>query len=157
MIYIVEIVLNTRDPLTMEKLEEVAAIGGSAGGTPGQNVVDTGLTVRAKTPPDAAARAIEIVTGVVPGRVESIEIMTEEEQDRRLAGPPFPRLVGVSEVASMLGVSRQRLAILRQRHEFPAPVAELAAGPIWRAGDLSTFASGWRRQPGRPKKQVAEG
>ncbi len=78
--------------------------------------------------------------------------MTSEEQDRRLAEPAFGELVGAAEVAERFGVSRQRLAVLRQRPEFPGPVAELASGPVWRWRDLSRFAAGWQRRPGRPRR-----
>jgi hypothetical protein len=81
--------------------------------------------------------------------------VTEAEADRRSAEPPFPELAGAAEVATMLGISRQRLHALRDRHEFPAPVATLAAGPVWRKGDLTRFAEGWHRKPGRPPKLCA--
>lgn len=149
--YAVDITVQTRRPLTLETLEAVAAIGGPAAGNVGERRLETTLTVSASNPPEAAARAIEIVTAEAPGKVIAIEVMTTEEQDRRLAEPAFPELVGVSEVAELLEISRQRLAVLRQRPEFPRPVAELAAGPIWRRGDLSTFAMGWQRRPGRPR------
>ena len=32
--------------------------------------------------------------------------------------------------------------------------ARLASGPVWRPGDLSAFAAGWRRQPGHLKKEI---
>src|SRR5262245_11197325 len=62
-------------------------------------------------------------------------------------------LGGVSEVAEALGVSRQRLAALRNRRGFPAPVADLSSGPVW---DLEQIAR-WRnasppRSAGRPPK-----
>lgn len=42
-------------------------------------------------------------------------------------------LVGIFEIAAMLGVSRQRVDKLsRSDGTFPAPVAELHAGRIWR-------------------------
>ncbi len=42
-------------------------------------------------------------------------------------------LVGAAEVAEMLGVSRQHVSTLvRSKHDFPEPTAELAAGRIWR-------------------------
>lgn len=41
-------------------------------------------------------------------------------------------LVGVAEIAKMLGVTRQRVnAIVKTHPEFPAPAAELSAGRIW--------------------------
>jgi predicted DNA-binding transcriptional regulator AlpA len=40
-------------------------------------------------------------------------------------------LLGVAEIATMLGLSRQRVNQLIQRDDFPAPEAELSAGRIW--------------------------
>jgi predicted DNA-binding transcriptional regulator AlpA len=42
-----------------------------------------------------------------------------------------PHLLGVAEIATMLGLSRQRVNQLVQRDGFPAPEAELSAGRIW--------------------------
>jgi len=61
------------------------------------------------------------------------------------------KLGGVSEIANVLGVSRQQVANLKERPDFPEPIAEIASGPIW---DLDQFerwvSSGARRGPGRP-------
>jgi predicted DNA-binding transcriptional regulator AlpA len=55
-------------------------------------------------------------------------------------------LVGVAEIARMLGVSRQRVdQMARSDPEFPAPVAELTAGRIWRLQDIER----WARSTGR--------
>ena len=55
-------------------------------------------------------------------------------------------LVGVAEIAEMLGVSRQRVdAIARTHDEFPDPVAELSAGRIWLRKDIEA----WARKTGR--------
>lgn len=40
-------------------------------------------------------------------------------------------LVGVAEVAEILGVSPQRVHQLRKREDFPAPLVKLAAGYVW--------------------------
>src|SRR5579884_1721110 len=40
-------------------------------------------------------------------------------------------LVGVAEVAAILGVSRQRVHQLIEAGDFPAPEAELSAGKVW--------------------------
>lgn len=56
-------------------------------------------------------------------------------------------LVGVSEIAEMLGVSRQRVdKISRSDSSFPKPVAEIRAGRIWLQADVRTWAS----KAGRP-------
>lgn len=61
------------------------------------------------------------------------------------------RLGGVAEVAAELKVSRQQVAKLRQRHDFPAPVASLSVGDVWDLDVVSRWASsGLRRAAGRP-------
>ncbi len=55
-------------------------------------------------------------------------------------------LVGIFEIAEMLGITRQRVdAIVRTHPDFPKPVAELRAGRIWRRDDVEA----WARQSGR--------
>jgi prophage regulatory protein len=54
--------------------------------------------------------------------------------------------MGAAEIAELLGVSRQRVdAIVRSDPEFPAPVAQLAAGRIWLKADVEY----WARKTGR--------
>jgi hypothetical protein len=65
-----------------------------------------------------------------------------------------PDLVGVAEVAELLGVSKQRASDLAHSEGFPAPVATLRAGPIWRRSQLARFAGGWERRPGRPRREA---
>ncbi|MGH7642589.1 MAG: helix-turn-helix transcriptional regulator [Candidatus Dormibacteria bacterium] len=49
-------------------------------------------------------------------------------------------LVGIAETARMLGVSRQRVhQIAGTNPEFPKPVAELAAGRIWRRQEVEAW------------------
>ena len=55
-------------------------------------------------------------------------------------------LVGVAEIAEMLGVSRQRVnAILKTDPSFPRPEAELSAGRIW----LRSAIVDWAKAHGR--------
>jgi predicted DNA-binding transcriptional regulator AlpA len=50
-------------------------------------------------------------------------------------------LVGVAEVAKMLGITRQRVdQIVRAHPDFPEPVAELAAGRVWMKKDVRAWA-----------------
>lgn len=145
----VELTMKPAQPLTVDALLEIAAIGGVASGTPGGDRFGTTLTVEAASPAEAVGSAVSRMP--IAGEVLAAEVMTIEEADRRLVEPAFPEIVGMTEVAEMLGVSRQRVSALRSRPEFPAPVQTLAAGPIWRKGDLTTFAEGWQRKPGRPR------
>lgn len=51
-------------------------------------------------------------------------------------------LVGLSEVADLLRISRQAVGNWRQRrHDFPDPVVELKSGPIWRRDAVVDWAA----------------
>jgi predicted DNA-binding transcriptional regulator AlpA len=55
-------------------------------------------------------------------------------------------LVGIAEIAQLIGVSRQRVDQLSRRDpDFPEPVAELHAGRIWLRQDVLH----WARRTGR--------
>jgi hypothetical protein len=65
--------------------------------------------------------------------------------------------VGVSEVAELLGITRQRASVLQTRMGFPAPMQVLAGGPVWRRSAVDRFASTWERKVGRPRKTPVTG
>ncbi|RSM69626.1 hypothetical protein DMB66_11180 [Actinoplanes sp. ATCC 53533] len=52
----------------------------------------------------------------------------------------LPELVGLSEISTILGVSRQRAAQLARKVGFPYPVAELAMGPVYVRHDVEDYA-----------------
>ena len=54
-------------------------------------------------------------------------------------------LMGLTEVAAFLKVSRQRAHELSKKEGFPEPVAKLSAGLIWEAADIER----WARETGR--------
>ena len=55
-------------------------------------------------------------------------------------------LVGVAEIAEMLGVTRQRIhKITLTDPTFPQPEAKLSAGHIWKRADIEA----WARRTGR--------
>jgi predicted DNA-binding transcriptional regulator AlpA len=57
--------------------------------------------------------------------------------------------MGLSEVAALLGVTRQRAhAIVRDYPDFPAPADVLAAGPVWHGEDVRAWHT---RHPVRPR------
>ncbi|MGW8988328.1 hypothetical protein ACWGRF_00110 [Streptomyces zhihengii] len=97
----------------------------------------------------AAARAVGIPTLVV-----GVELVTEQELDRRNDEPIVPDLAGISEIAEMFGVGRQRAAQLAKRDDFPPAVAQLKAGPVFLSDQVKGFESRWDRHGGRPIKRV---
>lgn len=74
---------------------------------------------------------------------------------RRLAGEApltveeTPVLVGVTEAAAILGWDRRRVATYVTRGAFPAPLASLSSGRVWRRDDVEAFARDRARRKGR--------
>lgn len=54
-------------------------------------------------------------------------------------------LMGIAEIRALLEISRQRADQLTRRADFPAPIATLAMGKVWDAGDVRE----WARKDGR--------
>ena len=55
-------------------------------------------------------------------------------------------LVGLTEISELLHLSRQRVdQIVRSDPSFPAPVAELRAGRVWKGDEIER----WARRSGR--------
>ena len=94
--------------------------------------------------------------GLAPQTHLAVEAMTVEEADRRLAEPTVPELVGASEAADLLDVSRQRIHQLHTGHPgFPAPVVKVRMGPLWTKASVEAFGRSWSRKPGRPGGSAA--
>jgi hypothetical protein len=68
-------------------------------------------------------------------------------------------LVGISEIAHMLGVTRQRaVQLVGDYPDFPAPTAALAAGRIWEREAVETWIDKHpERKPGRPRTRTNSG
>jgi prophage regulatory protein len=58
-------------------------------------------------------------------------------------------LVGIREIAAMLGVSPQRVDQLSNTANFPGPEVELASGRIWKRADVEKWAKATGRQIGK--------
>ncbi len=62
----------------------------------------------------------------------------------------LPRLAGVAEAAEIMGWDKRRVITYLDRGTFPAPIAALASGRVWRAADVEAFARLWHgRRKGR--------
>lgn len=82
----------------------------------------------------------------------AVESLTFAEYERMADEATLPVLVGASEAGELLGVSRQRVHQLRSLPGFPAPLVEVAMGPLWDERAMRAFERGWTRKPGRPAK-----
>jgi len=138
-------------------LEHLTEYGGTAAG--GGNGYDATFTVTAPTVTSAAAVGAKVfataarAAGLPTLPVVHLEVETVEETDRKLAIPDV-ELVGIAEIADILGVNRQRASMLQTRQGFPPPAARLRAGPVWMLRDIDAFRDTWTRAPGRPRKTV---
>jgi predicted DNA-binding transcriptional regulator AlpA len=117
--------------------------------------------VEATSELDAAHQALEVfrkagAAAMAPEwPVVLFEILDDDEAERQASAPIVPELVGVAEIAELVGVSRQRVSTLAQKHGFPAPVAVLAAGPVWTRSSIGHWVENWPRKAGRPPKVSA--
>jgi hypothetical protein len=124
-------------------------------------------------PPDRVMVTLHLLAGDAPAAVATaekhmrmhfpldgpqvaVEAVVEAEHERRAQAPTLPELVGASEVATMLGVTRQRVHQLREHPSFPTPLVEVAMGPLWDARAVEAFARAWSRRPGRPPLAAAQ-
>ena len=148
------------DELVVELVERLAGRGGVVDAGPGGyfarfdvSAPDAESAVRAglRLWRDAAGGA-----GLPAWPVVRMEVTTIAQQDTGLAASGFPDVVGVSEAAALLGVSRQRLDQLTARDDFPEPMVRLAAGPIWLRWSIEAFLRRWPRKPGRPARTSRE-
>lgn len=118
------------------------------------------VAYRAGDPFTAARRAATItekaLANVEPAIAEwpvtHIEATEWTQFERDLEEPNVPAVVGVAELASLLGVSRQRVSELARAAHFPKPFVELASGPVWLEPNVKDFLVNWDRKPGRPRK-----
>jgi len=66
-------------------------------------------------------------------------------------------LLGATDVARLLGMSRQRVYQLAERADFPRPVATLARGQMWERGQVEAWArKEGRTLAGRPRHRELE-
>ena len=128
-----------------ERVDELLETLSRAGGVEGPARWGAGSTLGSVFEVEAgtARKAIEIGLGaferalVAAGRpdaeIRHIEVAPEAYEPARL--------LGATDVARLLGVSRQRLYQLTDRPGFPPPATQLARGALWRREDIEAFAA----------------
>jgi hypothetical protein len=144
---------------TEETLDEMADLltdhYASIGYAPNGNL-SVQLSVDAATARQAIDDALKAVTRAArdaggPTVILGVELLTVEEQERRLNEPAIPELIGLGEIAEMFVVSRQRAGQVAAKEGFPPAVARLKAGPVFVADQVRRFAESWKRDTGRPR------
>jgi hypothetical protein len=90
-----------------------------------------------------------------PTRERMLARLRDEAGDAVLTVELEPALVGVAEAAAILGWDKRRVATYIDRGSFPAPVAALASGRVWRREDVEAFARAFRRRRERRERRKA--
>jgi hypothetical protein len=110
----------------------------------------TAPTLRMAT--DEALRAAR----TLPAKPTGMQVYRVEDWIAEQENPRPQDLVGATEAAQLLGVSRQRVGQLAERPDFPAPIARVSAGPIWTRASVHAFLARWTRKiTGRPRKTAS--
>ena len=115
------------------------------------------LSVEAATPIEAAQEASRLVSDATTGpiTITGLEVITEQEADRRLGEPVFPEVVSFSEIGQMAGVSRQRARQFSDNPSFPRPVITTGQGPLYGLHAVQRWLGTRNTRPGRPAKVPA--
>lgn len=159
----VRITMATDAPLTENALVSLADRAEQWNGFVAARGLDgPGFTVSAEPDGDDpldAARSVRdaafnlIACSGINAAVVEVIVETPELAELHAFQPDTPELLSSTDVAEILGVSRQRVHQLVADHsEFPTPYARLGSGPIWTRPVVERFAATWARTPGRPAK-----
>jgi hypothetical protein len=106
---------------------------------------------------DGAVRAVETACRAagLSCTVTGVEVLTREEYQRRQANPAIPPLVGLTEIAEMADVTRQRAKALTKTYSDRLPqVAGSESRPLFLRAHVEDFLRSWTRQTGRPPKRA---
>lgn len=104
---------------------------------------------------ETAAQLVDMATGALRdvgahAELVKVELMTEDRREVEAQRPPLPELLAATDIAKVLGVSRQRVSQLHREHrDFPEPVVHTGAGSLWVRAAVDRFSELWDRRPGR--------
>lgn len=93
-----------------------------------------------------------------PGELVGVEAVTSTYHTDRIAHPQMPGAMTQADVARLLGRTRQQVfKLARTDPQFPKPVAQTSAGPLYWKPDVEQFARDWhpRRGGARPRRATA--
>lgn len=115
------------------------------------------LAVEAGTLRQAADEALRLVKGAAQGvgagrTVTHLQVQPWHLFEAEVLAPAVPELMGLADIAELLGVSRQRARELADTAAFPDPVQRLRSGPLFIADEVRRFHATWTRRSGRPRR-----
>lgn len=118
------------------------------------NTLTVRFDVEAPTLRAATDEALRAVREVGAGRPVAVDVKPLADRIRELEHPAAQELIGLAEIAEILGVSKQRAKELADTYpDFPAPIARPAMGPIYLRPSVVAFEQRWpRKRTGRPRR-----
>lgn len=155
------------EPVTAGQLNALTVSLGRGNAAYDSSTRELRVTTHADAPTvDDAMRQVQAdveraaaIAGIRLDDRDELRAVSWERFEAEALRPSTPRggLAGVAEVAEILGVSRARVYQLAKDHpDFPDPVADLAAGPVWDRAEVEAFERNWgRKRTGRPRKDQA--
>ena len=118
---------DTEADHALEQLPGLSAVIADTHGHP-----DVLLTIGADDVVQAATLGVAVIERATTRTVTAVQVVPTEVWDARQGFVPIPELIGATEAAALLGVSRQRIAQLVDEGKLPAR----------RAGNALVFARG---------------
>ena len=88
---------------------------------------------------------LDTVPPATTATIARVEACTLEESLRWLERPTLPTMVGVAEIAELIGRSQRKTVMLLAKQSAPRPYAELAIGPVWNEAWLRRFVERYGR------------
>ena len=89
---------------------------------------------------------VELESYARPEPAPAPAVAVEPVELEPAAAPAPLDLVGISEIAEMFGVSRQRASTMAKEDDAPAPAQRLQAGPVWHRSDWQLILDRRRRR-----------
>jgi hypothetical protein len=109
------------------------------------------LAEATETALSTVTESLRTALGSYPQLID-LRVVESEQADAERDHPNELELMGYTEAAAELGVSRQRVAQLDGSNpDFPRPIGRIGAGPVFTADSIRSFAQRWDRSPGRRK------
>jgi hypothetical protein len=125
--------------------DQVAEQGGVPLAAPDRRRYGARFCVVAPDPAGAVDKGVEQFrraanrAGLADSPVVNVEAPTLSELAVRNTAPEVPDLVDITQVGEMMGADRALVPILVRSKGFPAPAAELHAGPVWTRASIVDF------------------
>lgn len=118
--YNAHVEVDRRDDYDVDQVMEQLQAFHPAVGTSRRGYADAQISLPGETLAGATAAAVAVVEAAYDAPAVAAVVMTEAEFDARQGWEPVPDLVGVTEVAQLLGVSRQRVLQMIAEKKLPA-------------------------------------